>query len=142
MYAHVWLQEGVKNLTVGAPFEEAKAEGYDMGPLISSTQLETVRSFIRQARAEGNTILTGGGTPEGVPDGFFVEPTVVGGVGVGDTLWRQEVFGPVVSITPFATNGEAVQLANDSQYGLGEKERGPRFESRGCRLCLSGIHRQ
>lgn len=104
---------------MGGPFEEDSA-GYDMGPLISATQLNTVSEFVRQARAEGNVVLTGGGRPKDAPDGFFFEPTVVGGVGVGDTLWRQEVFGPVVSITPFATNGEAVQLANDTNYGLGK----------------------
>jgi acyl-CoA reductase-like NAD-dependent aldehyde dehydrogenase len=96
-----------------------------MGPLISQQQLERVHAFVQGAREEGAAVLCGGGPPSpdslppGLRDGFLYQPTVLGDVTPAMRVWREEVFGPVVCLVPFADEAEAVRLANDSAYGLG-----------------------
>jgi len=96
-----------------------------MGPLISQQQRERVHAFVNGARQEGAAVLCGGGPPgpdslpAGLRDGFFYQPTVLGSVTPAMRVWREEVFGPVVCLVPFADEAEAVRLANDSAYGLG-----------------------
>ena len=68
---------------------------------------------------DGATLIAGGpGRPDGLNRGHFVRPTVFADVTPGMTIWREEIFGPILSITPFDTEEEAIALANDTPYGL------------------------
>ena len=88
------------------------------GPLISRRQQERVLAYIGKGRAEGARLVRGGGVPAHLPDGFYVEPTVFADVDPAHTISREEIFGPVLSITPYDTDDDAVRIANDSVYGL------------------------
>jgi acyl-CoA reductase-like NAD-dependent aldehyde dehydrogenase len=104
--------EGFK---VGDPF----AEGTRLGPLVSSVQRERVRGYIDKGISEGATLLTGGPeSPEGLDQGFFVRPTVFSNVTPNMTIAREEIFGPVLVIMPYDTEDDAVEIANDTVYGL------------------------
>ncbi len=95
---------------MGDPLDPA----HRIGSLVSEAHFRKVRSYIEQAHAEELNVAFGGGT-EG---GAFVEPTVVDGVGQDSRLFREEIFGPVLSVTTFTSTEEAIALANDSVYGL------------------------
>jgi aldehyde dehydrogenase (NAD+) len=97
--------------STGDPFAEATR----LGPLVSGAQRDRVRGFIARADAR----LVAGGLDAAVPDrGYFVAPTVFADVHPGSELAQEEIFGPVLSIIGFADDDEAVQIANDSRYGL------------------------
>ena len=101
--------------TPGNPFEKTTR----LGPLVSAAQRERVRDFIQQGIDEGATLVTGGTeTPEGLERGYFVAPTVFSNVTRDMTIAREEIFGPVLSIMPYDSEDEAVEIANDSDYGL------------------------
>lgn len=101
--------------TPGDPF----AEGTMLGPLVSAAQRDRVRNYIDKGVAEGATLATGGAeAPEGLDTGYFVQPTVFTNVSNESTIAQEEIFGPVLSIIPYRDDDHAVQLANDSQYGL------------------------
>lgn len=101
--------------TPGDPFDPSSR----LGPLVSGVQRDRVRNLIDKGVGEGATLLTGGGeAPEGLPVGFFVRPTVFSGVTRDMTIARDEIFGPVLSIIPYDTEEEAVDIANDTDYGL------------------------
>lgn len=87
---------------------------HKLGSLVSKSHFEKVKSYIEQAKAEKFNIVHGGQTDKGI----FVEPTVVDGVKATDTLFQEEVFGPILSVTTFNTIEEAITLANDTVYGL------------------------
>jgi aminobutyraldehyde dehydrogenase len=107
------LSSAVKTITYGA----AAGDGADIGPLISERQRERVAGFVDRARAAKHvSVTTGGKVAAG--QGFFYEPTVVAGALQSDEIVRQEVFGPVVSVTRFKDADEAIAWANDSDYGL------------------------
>ncbi len=89
-----------------------------MGALVDDTQMNTVLGYIDQGRAEGAHCAAGGRQVRADTGGFFVEPTVFDGVNNGMVIAREEIFGPVIGIQRFATEQEAVALANDSLYGL------------------------
>jgi len=91
--------------------------GVEMGPLISAEQRARVGGFVDRAAALKHVEITAGGRPGG-GRGFFYEPTVVAGARQADEIVRREVFGPVVSVTPFKDADQAVAWANDSEYGL------------------------
>jgi len=91
--------------------------GADMGSLISQAQLDTVDAHVRDAVANGATVLTGG-RPRSDLGPYIYEPTVLADVTDAMTVYREETFGPVVSLYRFATEEEAVAMANDTQYGL------------------------
>lgn len=105
------LVPAVESLKVGDP---AEGDDIEMGPVISKAQQERVLGFLD--RAKGGTVLTGGGTNG--DKGFFVQPTVVAGVGQDDEIVQREVFGPVVSVQRFASDEEAIAWANGVRYGL------------------------
>jgi acyl-CoA reductase-like NAD-dependent aldehyde dehydrogenase len=95
------------------------ADGTRLGPLVSAAQRERVRGYIEKGIEEGATLLTGGvEPPEGLDTGYFVRPTVFSDVRTGMTIAQEEIFGPVLSILPYDTEDEAVEIANDSLYGL------------------------
>jgi aminobutyraldehyde dehydrogenase len=98
-------------------FGKANDEENDIGPLISGRQRARVASFVERAIENGHVqITTGGKLASG--KGFFYEPTIVAGAQQSDEIVQREVFGPVVSVTPFSDVDEAVRWANDSHYGL------------------------
>jgi betaine-aldehyde dehydrogenase/aminobutyraldehyde dehydrogenase len=105
------LVPAVQSLHVGDP---ATGDEIEMGPVISKSQQERVFGFLE--RASGATVLTGGNA--GSPRGYFVEPTVVTGIGQADEIVQREVFGPVVTVQRFADDAEALAWANDVPYGL------------------------
>jgi gamma-glutamyl-gamma-aminobutyraldehyde dehydrogenase len=89
-----------------------------MGALVDDTQLRTVMGYIDAGRAEGARCVAGGRQVRAETGGYYVEPTVFDGVGNGMKIAREEIFGPVLGVIRFGTEAEAVQLANDSPYGL------------------------
>ncbi|QCD80928.1 betaine aldehyde dehydrogenase 1, chloroplastic [Vigna unguiculata] len=105
----------IKNIKISDPLEE----GCRLGPVVSEGQYEKVLKFISNAKSEGATILTGGSRPEHLKKGFFVEPTVITDVTTSMQIWKEEVFGPVLCVKTFSTEEEAIDLANDTVYGLG-----------------------
>ncbi|MEO7939362.1 MAG: aldehyde dehydrogenase family protein [Burkholderiaceae bacterium] len=97
----------------------ADVEGRQIGPVVSGAQWKKIQALIQTGIDEGATLLAGGaGLPGGMEKGHFVRPTVFADVTPKMTLWREEVFGPVLAITPFDTEDEAIMLANDTPYGL------------------------
>lgn len=105
------LVPAVESLHVGDP---ADGEEVEMGPVISKSQQERVFGFLE--RAKGATVLTGGDSNGS--RGFFVKPTVVTDVGQTDEIVQREVFGPVVTVQRFADDDQAIEWANDVDYGL------------------------
>jgi acyl-CoA reductase-like NAD-dependent aldehyde dehydrogenase len=90
-----------------------------IGPLVSAVQRDKVRDFIKKGVQEGATLVAGGAeAPEGLDKGFFIQPTVFSNVSNDMTIAREEIFGPVLSIIPFDTEEEAIEIANDTDYGL------------------------
>ncbi|MFC5135919.1 MULTISPECIES: aldehyde dehydrogenase family protein [Haloferacaceae] len=89
-----------------------------MGPTVSGSQQAEVLEYIEAGREEGATVACGGGVPAGKEAGHFVEPTVLTDVTNDMTVAREEIFGPVLSVIEFADREEAIEIANDSPYGL------------------------
>jgi aldehyde dehydrogenase (NAD+) len=107
--------EVANGFTLGDPL----AETTKLGPLASAAQLERVRAYIRKGVEEGAELLAGGAeTPNNVPAGYFVKPTVFGKVKPGSTIEQEEIFGPVLSIITYKDEDEAIRIANDTPYGL------------------------
>lgn len=89
-----------------------------IGPLLSARQRERVEGYIAHGRQEGATVVHGGGRPADLPRGYYVEPTVFGDVDNTMRIAREEIFGPVFVVIPYADDADAVRIANDSDYGL------------------------
>lgn len=101
--------------TAGDPFKD----GTRLGPVISEKQREQVRRYIGIAIEEGAELLTGGAeTPDGLDTGYYVKPTVFGRVAPDSTIAQEEIFGPVLSILTYKNTDEAIQIANNTPYGL------------------------
>jgi len=99
----------------GDPFEP----GTTLGPLVSEGQRQLVRDYIRKGTDEGAKLLTGGAEPpEGLEHGYFVRPTVFSEVTPEMTIAQEEIFGPVLAIMPYEDENDAVQIANNTVYGL------------------------
>ncbi|MBI5908888.1 MAG: aldehyde dehydrogenase family protein [Betaproteobacteria bacterium] len=108
--------EVAKGFTVGDPFGGTAK----LGPLVSELQRERVRGYIRKGIEDGAQLLTGGlDTPEGLPKGYYVKPTIFGRVKPDATIAQEEIFGPVLSIITYKDEDEAVKIANGTPYGLG-----------------------
>ena len=120
LYAHSsiydQLVESIANaaekMQIGMPLNP----NTEMGPLISSKQHESVLTYIEAGKQEGAVLVTGGNVPDG--PGHFIEPTIFTGCTNEMRIVREEIFGPVLVVIPFETVEEAIQLANDSIYGL------------------------
>jgi len=108
------LVDAFAGVTYGDPTDPSNL----MGPLISSRQRERVLGYIDQGRAEGARLLCGGGVPEHLPTGWFVEPTLFADVDSSMAIAQEEIFGPVLVVIPFDDDDDAVRIANDSRYGL------------------------
>ena len=109
------LKEYTENFEVGDP----KKEGEHIGPVISETQYNKIQTLIKKGIDEGAQLVAGGpGKPEGLDKGYFVKPTVFADVNNNMEVARTEIFGPVLSVMPFETEEEAIEIANDTPYGL------------------------
>ncbi|MCX7136770.1 MAG: aldehyde dehydrogenase family protein [Proteobacteria bacterium] len=107
--------EAAQAFTLGDPL----ASDTKLGPLISDTQRERVRGYIRKGIAEGAELLLGGpDAPAGLAKGYYVQPTVFGRVTEDMTIAQEEIFGPVISILTYKGEDDAVRLANSTVYGL------------------------
>ncbi|RUM08030.1 aldehyde dehydrogenase family protein [Rhizobium chutanense] len=93
-------------------------EGVLLGPLVSKRQHEQVVAAIEEARQAGATVACGGARPDGFDKGYYLQPTVLTDVPLDSAAWVEEIFGPVVCIRPFKSEAEAIELANDSRFGL------------------------
>jgi acyl-CoA reductase-like NAD-dependent aldehyde dehydrogenase len=108
-------RDAAEKIRVGPPLEP----GVDFGPVISRAQFDKVQRLIRIASEEGARLVAGGsGAPDGLDGGWYCRPTVFAGVQPSMTIAREEVFGPVLSILTYRDEEEAIEMANDSAYGL------------------------
>ncbi|HSH57591.1 MAG TPA: aldehyde dehydrogenase family protein, partial [Halomonas sp.] len=107
------LAAGLAAWKVGDPTDPT----VQIGPLVEQVHFEKVRSFLDSAREEGARLAYGGTTPD-IGSGWFVEPTIFDGVTPTMRLFKEEVFGPILAVTTFETEEEALALANDTAYGL------------------------
>jgi acyl-CoA reductase-like NAD-dependent aldehyde dehydrogenase len=108
-------RSSAESFTPGDPFDS----GTRLGPLVSAAQRDRVRNYIDKGIGEGATLVTGGGeSPVGLDTGYFVKPTVFSSVSRDMTIAREEIFGPVLVIIPYDSEEEAVEIANDTEYGL------------------------
>ena len=109
------ISSTMERYTVGDPMDE----GMKCGPMVSESQQKSVSKYISIGISEGATLISGGiGMPEGITRGFFVKPTVFADVTPEMTIFREEVFGPILSISTYESDDEAIMMANDSEYGL------------------------
>jgi len=109
------LVERAEAITIGDPLKDP-----DMGPLVSEEQMNKVLDYIRIGKEEGAKCLCGGcrATEGDCAKGFFVKPTVFDGCSPDMRIVKEEIFGPVVTVQTFSTEGEATLMANDTEYGL------------------------
>jgi acyl-CoA reductase-like NAD-dependent aldehyde dehydrogenase len=102
----------------GVRYGDPREASVMMGPLISEQQRERVDQYVRGAWADGAKVVTGGGRPEHLPQGYFYEPTLLVDVDPDSAIAQQEVFGPVLVVLPYRDDDDAVALANNSIFGL------------------------
>jgi aldehyde dehydrogenase (NAD+) len=109
------IRDAMRVFTVGDPADPKTA----IGPMVSQKQYERVQSYIRKGIEEGAEVLAGGeGHPEGLEAGYFVKPTVFVNVKNDMTIAQEEIFGPVLCVIAYDSEDEAIQIANNSKYGL------------------------
>ncbi|KIZ01547.1 hypothetical protein MNEG_6416 [Monoraphidium neglectum] len=108
------LKARAQSIRVGDPLEP----GCRLGPVVSEAQYRRVSSYVQAGIDDGATLLTGGKRPAVCPRGFYLEPTVFINVRPHMRIWKEEIFGPVLSVSTFETEAEAVESANDSEFGL------------------------
>ena len=107
--------ETAAKVTVGS----ASEEGRHIGPVVNAVQFEKIQGMIEKGIEEGARLIAGGpGRPEGMNRGYFIRPTVFADCNNDMTIMREEIFGPVLSMMPFDTEEEAIEIANDTVYGL------------------------
>jgi aldehyde dehydrogenase (NAD+) len=108
------LAVAMSSVRVGDPFDPES----QMGPLVSERQRARVEGYIEAGRAEGAMIAAGGGRPAHLDRGYYIEPTVFGAVDNSSTIAREEIFGPVLAVIPADDEEHAIDIANDTIYGL------------------------
>jgi betaine-aldehyde dehydrogenase len=108
------LQLRAEGIRVADPF----ADEVEMGALINRAQYQRVLGHIRRGIEDGARLVCGGERPAQLTQGFFIRPTVFTDVPLDSALWNEEIFGPVLCVRRFATEAEAIALANDSDFGL------------------------
>jgi aldehyde dehydrogenase (NAD+) len=107
-------KEAAEAVTVGDPRGNST-----IGPVVNKTQWDKIQRLIQAGVAEGATLVTGGpGRPEGLDKGYYVKPTVFANVSNDMTIAKEEIFGPVVCVLGYDGVDQAVQVANDTEYGL------------------------
>ena len=108
-------KNAAESIVVGDPADEATK----VGPLVSELQFNKVQTLIQKGIDEGATLETGGvGRPDGIKSGYFVRPTVFSNVSNDMSIAREEIFGPVLSLIPYDDEESAIEIANDTVYGL------------------------
>jgi len=108
------LVEGAKKIKVGPGLDES----VDMGPAVDKSQLQTDLDYIKMGQTEGARLVLGGGRPAGLDNGYFVEPTIFDNVSPDMRIFKEEIFGPVLSVASANTLEEAINYANSVEYGL------------------------
>jgi acyl-CoA reductase-like NAD-dependent aldehyde dehydrogenase len=108
------LASTFSKVKVGDPFDPET----QMGPLAMERQRDRVEGYIAKGKDEGAQLATGGGRPSHLNRGYFIEPTVFGNVDNSFTIAREEIFGPVLSVIPADSEEQAIDIANDTVYGL------------------------
>ena len=107
--------EVANSIKVGPALEK----GPHIGPVVNKRQWDQIQGYIQKGIDEGARLVAGGtGLPDGFNRGYYVKPTIFADVAPGMTIEREEIFGPVLAIIPFDTEAEAIQIANDTPYGL------------------------
>ena len=104
--------EATEAIVVGNPLDDST----QIGPMVSAKQRESVEEYIEVARQEGGRILCGGNRPK--EPGYYLAPTVIDGLSSSARVCQEEIFGPVACVIPFENEQEAIDLANDTKYGL------------------------
>nr|WP_155768646.1 aldehyde dehydrogenase family protein [Mycobacterium colombiense] len=108
------LAAAMKNIPIGDPWDRRNVQG----PQISETQRQKVLGLIQSGVASGASLVMGGGVPQGLGTGYFVEPTLLSDVEPNSRIAQEEVFGPVLVVIGYADEDEAIAIANNSIYGL------------------------
>ncbi|MBH0085168.1 aldehyde dehydrogenase [Psychrobacter sp. SCQQ22] len=108
------LKKGLEGWKVGSPYDPSTA----IGPMIEEAHFDKVTQHLKIAQQEGATLVTGGTIHDKMGSGWYIEPTIFDGVSPSMTLFKEEVFGPLLAVTSFETEEEAIHLANDTKYGL------------------------
>jgi aldehyde dehydrogenase (NAD+) len=108
------ISTAMQRVRVGDP----RLEDTEMGPLIAERQRDRVTNYIESARSDGARLVCGGGRPQGLDRGWFVDATLLSGVDNSMRIAQEEVFGPVAVVIPYDTEEEAIAIANNSPYGL------------------------
>ncbi|WP_219835681.1 aldehyde dehydrogenase family protein [Paenibacillus sp. R14(2021)] len=112
----VLAKKAVEAIKVGNPWDEDTV----LGPIITEKQYNQVQRYIKSGIDEGAELIIGGlGRPEGLEQGYFVKPTVFANVTEDMTIAKEEIFGPVLSILTYQTEEQAIEMANNTNYGLG-----------------------
>jgi aldehyde dehydrogenase (NAD+) len=112
------IVEAVANFAQALPVGLPSDPATQVGPLISEKQRNRVEGYIAKGIEEGARVVCGGGRPEGLDSGYFVQPTVFADVDNNMTIAQEEIFGPVLCVIPYDTEEDAIRIANDSVYGL------------------------
>ena len=111
--------ERLKKYATNFKVDDPNKEGDHIGPVISETQFNKIQNLIQKGIDEGAKLVAGGpGKPDGIKEGYYVKPTVFADVNNNMKIARTEIFGPVLSVIPFETEEEAIEIANDTDYGL------------------------
>jgi len=108
------LVEETKKIKIGA----GDQDGVLLGPLVNKDQFEKVKQAIKRGVDDGATLAVGGGEPAGFDKGYYLEPTIFTDMPQDSWIWQEEIFGPVVCVKSFKTEEQAIELANDSRFGL------------------------
>tara|TARA_B100000674_G_scaffold414947_1_gene363985 strand:- start:150 stop:731 length:582 start_codon:yes stop_codon:yes gene_type:complete len=126
-----------KEVAESTPVDLSEKDGNHIGPVVSKAQFDKVQDLIQSGIDEGANLVSGGvGLPDNLDKGYFVKPTIFSDVNNEMRIAREEIFGPVISIIPFESEDEAIDIANDTNYGLthyvqsGNKERTQRMARR------------
>lgn len=101
-------------ITIG----EGNQDGVLLGPLVNKAQYQKVLAAIAKGQADGATLAYGGSKPQGMNQGYYLEPTIFTDMSEDSWIWTEEIFGPVVCVKPFSTEADAIRMANDSRFGL------------------------
>ncbi|WP_339764480.1 aldehyde dehydrogenase family protein [uncultured Hoeflea sp.] len=112
------LLDRLRSATEAIEIGSGEAPGVKLGPLVSKGQYDKVLGTIETGKLTAARLVTGGGRPANLDRGYFLNPTIFADVPTDSEIWREEIFGPVLCINAFDTEQQALDLANDSKYGL------------------------
>jgi len=108
------LKIEAQKITIGSGNED----GVLLGPLVNQGQYEKVLSAINRGISDGATLVSGGKRPQGLEKGYYLEPTILTDMSEDSWIWQEEIFGPVVCVKTFKTEQQAIEMANNSRFGL------------------------